>query len=124
MHCNPFNLYPPTVIIVVCSQYINEWCCNHWQSFSSQNYFDESGMFITLVVSLPLSMISLIAVGLGLYNTAQLVIQVKAFEFKQSLRAKAKDESRPKLKNKGNTNGTAGAAKKAKSSKSKKTKTQ
>ena len=55
-------------------------------------------MFITFVVSLPLAIISLIALVLGLYNTAQLVIKVKALEFKQSyaMKAKAKREAQSK----------------------------
>ena len=87
-----------TDLIVYNTQYINTWCSDNWRSFSSQNYFDPSGMFITFVVSLPLAIISLIALVLGLYNTAQLVIKVKALEFKQSyaMKAKAKREAQSK----------------------------
>merc|ERR1719203_1836988 len=83
-------LFILTFIIVTCAQYINEWCSNNWQSFSNQNYFDPSGFFITIMLSLPLCLISLIALIIGLYNASQLVIKVKTFEFKQQLKQKAR----------------------------------
>ena len=80
-----------TDAIVYCAEYINAWAFDHWQLFSTQNYFDPSGLFVTVVLSLPLCLISLITVILGLYNTSQLVIKVKAFEFKKALRRKKTD---------------------------------
>merc|ERR1712228_305042 len=79
-----------TFSVVICAQYINKWCSNHWQSFSSQNYFDPSGLFITIMMSLPLCLISLLALVIGLYNASQLVIKVKTFEFKQQLKESKK----------------------------------
>eukprot|EP01083_Nonionella_stella_P110284 322576_1 len=83
-------LFIMTYIIVTCAQYINEWCHNNWKTFATQNYFDPPGMFITVMVSLPLCLISLIALVLGLYNASQLVIKVKTLEFKQHYKNKAK----------------------------------
>jgi len=84
-------LFIMTFIIVNRAQWINEWCGNNWQSFSNQNYFDPSGLFVTVILSLPLCLISLVALVLALYNTSRLVIQVKALEFKQQLRQKHKN---------------------------------
>eukprot|EP00486_Rosalina_sp_Unknown_P006841 CAMPEP_0201573222 /NCGR_PEP_ID=MMETSP0190_2-20130828/16952_1 /ASSEMBLY_ACC=CAM_ASM_000263 /TAXON_ID=37353 /ORGANISM="Rosalina sp." /LENGTH=166 /DNA_ID=CAMNT_0047999923 /DNA_START=21 /DNA_END=517 /DNA_ORIENTATION=- len=89
-------LFILTFIIVTCAQYINQWCFDNWQLFSNQNYFDPSGLFITVILSLPLVIISLIALVLGLYNASQLVIQVKTFEFKQQLKAKKKLQDQQK----------------------------
>eukprot|EP00483_Globobulimina_turgida_P010872 UN10893 len=91
-------LFIVTFIIVSCAQYINEWCFNNWETFSNQNYFDRSGLFITVILSLPLCLISLIALILGLYNASQLVIKVKTHEFKQHYRNKHKRLQKEKQK--------------------------
>eukprot|EP01084_Bolivina_argentea_P102651 183884_1 len=83
-------LFILTFIIVTCAQYINQWCFNNWQLFANQNYFDPSGLFITVILSLPLCLISIIALTLGLYNASQLVIKVKTHEFKQHFKNKQK----------------------------------
>ena len=89
-------IYCISDIIVTCAQYINQWCFDNWQLFSNQNYFDPSGLFITVLLSLPLCIISLIALILALYNASRLVIKVKTFEFKQQLRAKKKLQNQQK----------------------------
>ena len=43
---------------VYMSENINAWAAQHWQRFSTQNYFDPSGLFASVVFSGPLLLIS------------------------------------------------------------------
>ena len=43
-----------SVVIVFNAERLNGFLSTHWHMFSRENYFDESGAFVSLVVSLPL----------------------------------------------------------------------
>lgn len=43
-----------TVLLVYFSETINELAAIHWRSFSRQQYFDSSGLFISTVFSIPI----------------------------------------------------------------------
>ena len=40
--------------LVALSKYINEYASLHWKSFSTQNYFDRHGVFISIMLSGPI----------------------------------------------------------------------
>ena len=40
--------------IVLCAQPINALGSQHWRSFSTQDYFDKNGFFVSFTISLPL----------------------------------------------------------------------
>lgn len=44
----------PAVALVYTSEHLNRALGQHWQSFSSQPYFDRNGIFISAVLSAPL----------------------------------------------------------------------
>ena len=47
------------VVLVYFSERINSYCATHWEEFSTQNYFDEHGVFSGLLFSGPLLLILL-----------------------------------------------------------------
>ncbi|KAH8026780.1 hypothetical protein HPB51_024329 [Rhipicephalus microplus] len=51
------------VLLVYFSEALNDLAARHWQAFSSQQYFDSQGMFISLVFSTPLLLNCIIMVG-------------------------------------------------------------
>ncbi|XP_075742510.1 transmembrane protein 18 isoform X2 [Rhipicephalus microplus] len=47
-------LFMIALLLVYFSEALNDLAARHWQAFSSQQYFDSQGMFISLVFSTPL----------------------------------------------------------------------
>lgn len=47
-------------LIVGLSERLNSWCALHWQLFSTQNYFDSSGVFTGLMLSAPLLLMAVL----------------------------------------------------------------
>jgi hypothetical protein len=43
-------------------RFINSWAAQNWRQFSSVNYFDKSGIFISAVLSAPLCAIAFVVV--------------------------------------------------------------
>lgn len=76
---------------------LNRLGSKHWEMFSSQDYFDQRGVFFTAVVSCPLLFTTLIVLINYLITCSQLLVQAKrkelAYKAKQKGR-KAEDEER------------------------------
>lgn len=70
-------------ILVQCAQTFNTWASTNWETFATQNYFDESGVFVTLVWSAPLLLITFVMLIAYLREAGQLLIQVKTKELKK-----------------------------------------
>lgn len=47
------------VASVYAAEYINDLGARHWREFATQNYFDRTGVFISLMFSLPIILIAL-----------------------------------------------------------------
>ena len=99
-------------LLVYNASRINTWCFHHWESFSDQNYFDPSGLFIGVIFCIPIFVIAFIALVLGLKQTATLLIQVKRLERKHELsklskRSKNKTKTKTKAKIKTDTDDTS-----------------
>ncbi|KAF2356065.1 Transmembrane protein 18 [Trinorchestia longiramus] len=62
---------------------INKYGAQNWNRFSRQQYFDSSGMFISLVFSLPLISICLVIMMLWVYQSASLLITLKRKEIQR-----------------------------------------
>jgi hypothetical protein len=71
---------------------INRWCAGHWQSFATQDYFDQSGWFLTIVVAVPLMLIGVLILFRAIYDASSLLIQVKKMQFTQEQKEKQKKE--------------------------------
>lgn len=80
------------LLIVFCSSNINEMAASNWSYFSRHQYFDSSGMFISVVFSAPLLLNCLIMVGHWLWTSATLMIKMKQMQFRQRLRAESRRE--------------------------------
>mgnify|MGYP005998788271 CR=1 FL=1 len=48
------------VVIVGSATYINAYGQEHWEEFATQDYFDENGFFVSVVISLPLLLLSVL----------------------------------------------------------------
>ena len=73
---------------------LNDYGANEWESFATQNYFDSRGVFVSLMLSAPLFLVSgcmLIAI---IREASMLLVEVK----KHELRAKAKAKKGEKKK--------------------------
>ncbi|KAL0487520.1 hypothetical protein AKO1_008660, partial [Acrasis kona] len=63
--------------IVYAAEAINKWGDQNWKTFSSQNYFDESGTFVTVLLSVPLLLIAVFMLCNLLFTTCNLMVAVK-----------------------------------------------
>eukprot|EP00808_Paulinella_micropora_P022744 g68111.t1 len=76
------------LLLVLSAQRLNMLANNHWQKFSSQNYFDPSGSFIMFVLCGPLV---LDAIGMSLWNvyqSSQMLVRVKRLQLRAQALAK------------------------------------
>ncbi len=65
-----------------------------WRSFASQNYFDDRGVFISLMISLP-TVLLLIGMLINMVRTAgDLLVQAKAAELRAKRRREATRETK------------------------------
>eukprot|EP00930_Biecheleria_cincta_P091224 TRINITY_DN80736_c0_g1_i1.p1 TRINITY_DN80736_c0_g1~~TRINITY_DN80736_c0_g1_i1.p1 ORF type:complete len:179 (-),score=32.81 TRINITY_DN80736_c0_g1_i1:89-604(-) len=74
--------------ICMFAERLNKLAGTHWKEFSSQNYFDNAGVFTSVLLGLPLLFCQLVIVCFLLREAASMVIKVKRMELKQSIRAK------------------------------------
>jgi hypothetical protein len=77
--------------LIYLSENLNTWASLNYEKFSTQNYFTPDGSFVGLLFSLPLLLISCIAVGSMVYNAGLLVVQVKRAEMKKMTADRAKE---------------------------------
>lgn len=83
-------------IVVKSSEWINAWAAREWESFCTQNYFDERGVFISVFLCAPLLVDSFIMLILFLREASQLLVQVKKAELKQKRKDAKAGERRAK----------------------------
>ncbi|GFH57267.1 hypothetical protein CTEN210_13743 [Chaetoceros tenuissimus] len=79
-------------IVVRCAEKINDAGRQHWEDIASQNYFDRKGIFISIMVSAPLLLVSACMLIGIMREASSLLIEVK----KRELKAKAKKSKRAK----------------------------
>lgn len=76
--------------IIKCSEKINEYAAQNWESFCTQNYFDRRGVFMMVMVCCPLLLDSLIMLFLFLREASQLLVKVKTSQLKEKQKQQRK----------------------------------
>ncbi|XP_054284804.1 transmembrane protein 18-like [Macrosteles quadrilineatus] len=79
-------LFLMLLLLVYFSENINEVASNHWRTFSRQQYFDNKGLFISLVFSVPILLNCMLMVSSWLYQSSQLMTQLKQAQLRQHQR--------------------------------------
>ena len=82
--------------LVMCSERINGICAANWQSFSTQNYFDERGTFAVTMWSGPLLLILFFQLLNFLRLASSALIKAKRLELMAKKRAKEKETKKNK----------------------------
>ncbi|CAO3668645.1 unnamed protein product [Umbelopsis ramanniana] len=67
---------------------LNGFLSNNWEQFASANYFDDSGLFLATVYSLPLIINSMLALVLVLRATCTMLVSVKRKQLETQVKAK------------------------------------
>ena len=67
-------------ILVYFAETFNAYGAEHWQSFSTQDYFDKNGVFVSVIFSAPLVTIGFSITLHTIYQSSQLLIKVKRKE--------------------------------------------
>jgi transmembrane protein 18 len=96
------------VLLYFCEQ-INTYCAQHWEEFSTDNYFDDRGVFAGVMFAGPLLLIGLFQLVNFLRLTSTLLIKAKRMQLQQQYNAKKKGESEGAAAGSGDS-GAAGAA--------------
>jgi hypothetical protein len=68
------------VVLVKSSEWLNEYGAQHWESFSTQNYFDKKGIFMGILFCAPLLLNCFLMLVAFLREASQLLIDVKKME--------------------------------------------
>jgi len=71
-------------VLVRSAEMINSYCSDHWQDFSTQNYFDKSGLFAGTVFAAPLLTMCLMMLLNFLAQASTALIVAKRLELKHS----------------------------------------
>jgi transmembrane protein 18 len=87
----------PRLLVLVCiafivrtSEYTNDYARRHWQSFSTQNYFDHHGLFMSIMICGPLLINSFIMLCFFLKEASQLLILVKKVQLQKQKQKQSK----------------------------------
>ena len=89
--------------IVRSAEWFNKYGSRNWEQFATQNYFDEKGIFISIMVSAPLLMMTFLMLISFLREASGLLVEVKKHELKQkqkSSKANASDDKKRKKRSK------------------------
>ena len=68
--------------LVKSAERMNQYGSKHWEDFATQNYFDDNGIFMCIMVSAPIVLLSLGMLMSYLREASQLLVQVKRSEIR------------------------------------------
>ncbi|KAK9687071.1 Transmembrane protein 18 [Popillia japonica] len=74
------------ILLVYFSESINELASANWRIFSRQQYFDSNGLFISVVFSIPILLNCMLMVGSWLWQSTQLMKNIKIAQLKENLK--------------------------------------
>jgi hypothetical protein len=69
-------LFVVLMAAVYLAERLNSLAAAHWERFSTQNYFDKQGVFVSTMWSMPLLLIGVVMLFQSLYNASSLLVQV------------------------------------------------
>ncbi|XP_055629564.1 transmembrane protein 18 [Toxorhynchites rutilus septentrionalis] len=86
--CGNFQvfLFLVLLLMVYFSESINEYAAVNWRIFSKQQYFDDKGLFISVVFSVPILLNCMLMVGSWHYQSTQLMTRLKTAQLRQQIR--------------------------------------
>lgn len=67
---------------VYLAERLNSFLGNHWNNFAGQNYFDPHGLFLSVLWSGPLLLVSIIILVNTLFSLCQLIVKWKRAELR------------------------------------------
>ena len=78
------NIQSLLLVLLCASVYfaetLNKYGAENWASFSTQNYFDKNGIFVSVVFSAPLLLTGTFMMLYTLYSSAHMLVSVKRLE--------------------------------------------
>jgi len=80
-------LFFALLLLVYFSENINAFASQNWRTISRQQYFDSSGMFISLVFSVPILLNCMVMMASWLWQSSELMVQLKRAQLKEIRRA-------------------------------------
>jgi hypothetical protein len=87
-------------LLALSAEHLNEWAAANWKSFAGQQYFDSSGVFISVVLSCPIIVNGLLVVLMWLKGASTMLVKVKRAQLrKQAKSAKGSGGSNKKKDN-------------------------
>ncbi|GKY93261.1 hypothetical protein MPSEU_000293700 [Mayamaea pseudoterrestris] len=81
------------------AQRLNSYGAQHWEKVATQNYFDQGGIFMTILVCAPLLVDCFIMLACFLREAASLLVQVKTAEIKKKRKQDKAGAANNKKKN-------------------------
>lgn len=82
--------------VVYGAPHLNEVGQRRWREFARQDYFDRQGLFMTMLVCLPLVLVSLFVLLNGMVLVSGLLVDVKRLQAQRAQRAKAREDKKKK----------------------------
>ena len=71
------GLFVTIMASIYMAERLNALAADNWESFSTQNYFDQRGVFISTLWSTPLLLIGVVMLFQSLYQASSLLVQVQ-----------------------------------------------
>ncbi|TMW62540.1 hypothetical protein Poli38472_005158 [Pythium oligandrum] len=90
-----FALFVAIILLLVVTEALNTWARANWRRIATQQYFDQRGVFMGIFYGAPLLVTGFFQLMLNMANMVQMLILVKRAEFRQQLKDKKKQESKP-----------------------------
>ena len=92
------------VAVSMCASTLNAWGAEHWEHFSTQNYFDKNGVFVSALFTAPMILVLLVQLVLIARHLTNLAVAAGKLKLKSIARDKAaKKEGGMKKKKKKKT---------------------
>lgn len=86
-------------VIVRLAERLNQYGSNHWREFSTQNYFDRSGIFMGIMICAPLLVICFVLLVTLIREASNLLVDVKRMKMEAKSNAKKKRAEKSSKKN-------------------------